>query len=77
MIRRVAGLALAAALMAALWYAYANYGAFADLARWTGVEALRPARPWLVEFRMPLLAVAGFLALSAVSWTWQKLKLGH
>lgn len=77
MSRRIAGLVLAAALLTAGWYGYTRYGAFADVARWTGVDALRPLRGWLVEFRLPLTAVAAFLALSAVSWIWQKLKLGH
>lgn len=76
-LRRIAGLALAAALAWGAWYAYENYGAFANVAGWTGDRGLGWLRGWLVEFRMPLLAVAGFLTLSAVSWLWSKLKLGH
>lgn len=77
LIPRLAGLALAAAILAAGWYGYTHYGAFADVARWTGQESLRPLRGWLTELRTPLMGVAAFLALSALSWAWQKLKLGH
>ena len=74
---RLAGLVAAAALAYGAFYAYDNYGQFANFARWTGDRELRWIRPWLVEFRMPLLCVAGFLSLTVLSWLWSKLKLGH
>ena len=74
---RLAGLVFATAILALGWYAYTHYGAFADVARWTGQDALRPLRGWLTELRTPLMAAAAFLALSALSWVWQRLKLGH
>lgn len=74
---RVAGLIFAAAIAIAFWYAYDNYGEFANVARWTGDRDLRWIGPWLVEFRMPLLCGGGFLVLTALSWLWSKLKLGH
>ena len=74
---RLIGLALAAAIGLGFWFAYENYGQFANVARWTGDSDLRWLRPWLTEFRMPLLCVAGFLGLTALSWIWSKLKLGH
>ena len=77
MVRRFLGLLFAAAIACAFWYAYENYGQFANVARWTGERDLRWIRAWLVEFRMPLLCVAGFLALTFLSWLWQKLRLGH
>lgn len=77
MSRRLAGLALAAALVLLLWQGWERYGTFADLARLTGIEALAPLRPWMAELKMPLLAVIGFLVLSAVSWAWQRLGVGR
>ena len=74
---RIAGLLLALAIACACWYVHENYGQFANVARWTGDRELRWLRPWLIEFRMPLLCVAGFLFLSCLSWLWSKLKLGH
>ncbi len=74
---RLLGIAMAAALTYAAYYAHANYGAFANVGRWTGDRELNWLRPWLTEFRMPLLCVAGFLALTLLSWIWQKLRLGH
>lgn len=46
---RVAGLIFAAAIAIAFWYAYDNYGEFANVARWTGDRDLRWIGPWLVE----------------------------
>lgn len=77
MARRALGLVLAGALAIGLWYAWANYGQFANVARWTGDTELRWLRPWLTEFRTPLLCIAGALALSFLSWVWAKLNLGH
>ncbi|MEM9059162.1 MAG: hypothetical protein AAGD13_01765 [Pseudomonadota bacterium] len=77
MVLRVLGVVLAAALAYCCWYAWDNYGQFANVARWTGDRELRWLRPWLTEFRTVILCVAGFLALSVVSWVWSKLKLGH
>ena len=77
MASRVLGLILAAAIAFGFWFAYDNYGQFANVARWTGDRGLGWLRPWLTEFRMPLLCVAGFLSLTFLSWLWSKLKLGH
>jgi len=77
MVHRLIGLAVAALLLGALWAAYANYDLFANVARWTGDRSLGWLRPWLIEFRMPVLCIAGFLSLSAISWVWNKLGLGH
>ena len=77
MASRVLGLILAAAIAFGFWFAYDNYGQFANVARWTGDRGLGWLRAWLVEFRMPLLCVAGFLTLTFLSWLVQKLKLGH
>ncbi|MEL6997148.1 MAG: hypothetical protein AAFP68_02720 [Pseudomonadota bacterium] len=77
MVLRVLGLVLAAALAYSAWYAWENYGQFANVARWSGDRELRWLRGWLTEFRTVILCVAGFLALSALSWIWAKLKLGH
>lgn len=77
MMLRAFGILLTVAIATGCWFAYDNYGQFANVARWTGDRDLRWIRPWLVEFRMPILCVAGFLALSALSWLWFKLKLGH
>ncbi len=74
---RVLGLIFAAAITFGCWYAYENYGQFANVARWTGDRELRWLRPWLVEFRMPILCVTGFLAFTGLSWLLSKLKLGH
>lgn len=77
MLLRVLGLVLAAALAFSAWYAWENYGQFANVARWSGDRELRWVRGWLTEFRTVILCVAGFLALSVLSWIWAKLKLGH
>jgi hypothetical protein len=77
MVLRVLGLVLALALAAGLWFAYDSYGQFANVARWTGDSDLRWLRAWLVEFRMPVLCVVGFLVVSGLSWLWSKLGLGH
>jgi hypothetical protein len=77
MVLRVIGIAFAAALCWGAYLALENYGQFANVARWTGDNDLRWLRPWLTEFRMPLLCIAGFLSLSVLSWLWQKLRLGH
>lgn len=74
---RIVGLAASVLIAVGCWYAYDSYGQFANVGRWTGNRALNWLRPWLTEFRMPLLCVAGFLGLSALSWLWSKLKLGH
>lgn len=74
---RLLGLVTAAALAYGAWYAYDGYGQFANIGRWTGDRELNWLRPWLTEFRMPLLCVAGFAVLSVLSWLWSKLKLGH
>ena len=77
MLRRVLGLTFAALITLGFWYAYENYGQFANVARWTGDRELRWLRPWLTEFRMPILGVTAFLFLTWLSWLWSKLKLGH
>lgn len=77
LVRALLGLALALGLTWALWQGYANYGRFANLPAWTGNDSLGWLRPWLTEFRMPLLCIAAFLGLTFVSWLWSKLKLGH
>ena len=77
MMLRVLGIALAAAIAFGCWYCYENYNQFANVARWTGDKDLRWIRPWLVDFRMPILCAVGFLGLSVLSWAWSKLKLGH
>ena len=77
MVLRVLGLLFAAAIAFAFWYAYENYGQFANVARWSGDRGLGWLRAWLVEFRMPLLCILVFLALTFLSWLWQKLRLGH
>lgn len=76
-ILRTVGLVASAAIAYGCWYAYDNYAQFANVARWTGDRDLRWIRAWLVEFRMPLLCVAGFLGMTVLSWLWAKLKLGH
>lgn len=75
--RRLIGLTAAAALAYGFWVAYDSYGQVANVARWTGDQDLGWLRPWLTEFRMPLLCVAGFLALSLLSRLWSHLRLGH
>ena len=74
---RIVGLILALAIAYGAYVAYENYGQFANVGRWTGDRDLNWLRPWLTEFRMPLLCVAAFLALTGLSWLWSKLKLGH
>ena len=74
---RLLGLLLAAAITFVCWYAWENYGQFANVARWTGNSELRWLRPWLTEFRTVLLCAAGFLVFTALSSLWAKLKLGH
>lgn len=74
---RVAGLIAAAAIASGAWFAYDSYGQFANIGRWTGEQSLNWLRPWLTEFRMPLLCTLGFLSLTALSWVWSKLGLGH
>lgn len=74
---RLVGIAAAVALAWGAFHAYDNYGQFANVGRWTGDRELNWIRPWLTEFRMPILCVVGFLALSVLSWLWSKLKLGH
>ncbi len=74
---RIVGLVAAAALVWGAMLALDNYGQFANVARWTDVKDLGWLRAWLTEFRMPIMCVAGALALTMLSWLWQKLKLGH
>jgi len=76
-LRHGLGLALAAGLTWTFWYAWTGYGQFANVARWTGEPDLNWLRPWLTEFRAIVLCVTGFLTLSAVSWLWRLLRLGH
>ncbi len=70
-LRHLAGLAAAAALGGAVLAAYLLYDARID--RWTGIEALAPLRPWLAEFRLPLLGVGAILVLSAGAWALRRL----
>ncbi len=77
MVLRLIGLVFALAIALGAWQAYENYGQFANIGRWTGNGDLTWLRPWLTEFRMPILCVVGFLLLSVLSWLWSKLKLGH
>ena len=70
---RLAGLAAAAALGGAVFAAYRFYDPRIDL--WTGVEALAPLRPWLAEFRVPLIGVGAILLLSGGSWVLRRLRL--
>lgn len=74
---RVIGLALAVGLAFCGWYVWSEYQQFANVGRWAGDRDLNWLRPWLTEFRTPLLCAGGFLILTFVSWIWQKLKLGH
>ncbi|MFK7942332.1 MAG: hypothetical protein AB8B85_05370 [Paracoccaceae bacterium] len=74
---RAIGIVAVAAIVFGCWYSYDNYGQFANIGRWTGDRGLNWIRPWLTEFRMPLLCIAGFLGLTGLSWLWAKLKLGH
>ena len=76
-VRRGMGLLLATGLAVLFYLAYDNYGQFANLSRLTGSDELRPVNAWLFEFRMPLLAVSGFLVLTGVSRLWKALKLGY
>lgn len=77
MLKRLLGLLLAAAITFGCWYAWENWAQFANVARWTGDPELRRLRPWLTEFRTVIICTVGFLALTALSWLWSKLKLGH
>ena len=77
MVLRVVGLVAAGLIVFGLWTGYDSYGQFANVGRWTGDRDLNWLRPWLTEFRMPLLCVAGFLLLTGLSWLWSKLGLGH
>ena len=77
LVRRIAGLTLAVALAAAFWAAWEYYPQFANVARWSGDRSLGWLRSGLVEFRTPLLCIAGFLLLTVVSWLAQKAGLGH
>ncbi|MEO0621992.1 MAG: hypothetical protein AAFU49_17085 [Pseudomonadota bacterium] len=74
--RHLLGLAAAIGLAALVWAGYDNYLSFARFDQLTGLEDLRWLRPWLTEFRMPLLGVAGFLMLSVASWLLKKLGVG-
>ena len=76
-LRAILGLMVALGLTWAIWQGYENYGRFANVARWSGIDDLGWLRPWLTEFRMPIICIAGFLGLTLVSWLWQKLRLGH
>ena len=76
-IRHILGLCAAAALALVFYLAFEHYSRFANLSRLTGIDALRPVNAWLFEFRMPLLAVVGFLLLTLIAKLWQALKLGH
>lgn len=77
MARRILGLIAATAIAYGCWVAYDGYAQFQRIDQWTGAESLRWLRPWLFEFRMPLLCSAGFLAFTALSWLIQKAKIGH
>ena len=75
--RHAIGLLLGIAILWGADHMLSTYGQYANVARWTGENSLGWLRPWLIEFRMPLLCVGGFLALSVLSWVWQRLRLGH
>lgn len=64
---------MAAALGGAILAAYSVYDARID--RWTGIEALRPLRPWLTEFRLPLIGIGAILFLSGGAWALKRLKV--
>jgi hypothetical protein len=74
---RVIGIVAVVVLCAGAYYAYDSYGQFANVRRWSGIDDLGWLRPWLTEFRMPILCISGVLMLTVLSWAWQKLKLGH
>lgn len=75
-VRKLAGLAVAAALLALCWTAWESYPQFANVARWTGDRSIGWLRNWLTEFRTALLCVAGFLLLSAASWILKRIGIG-
>lgn len=56
--RHLAGLGLALGLAALAWLAWDAWGQIQRVDQWTGLEAVRPARPWLAVLKLPLLAVA-------------------
>lgn len=64
--RHTLGLALVGFLGAAFYAAWVYYP---DLTRW---EPLRAYRGMLSEWRLPILAVAGFLALTLAEWLYTK-----
>lgn len=74
--RYSAGMALILALIGAGLWAFENYATLAAVDAWSGLDGLRALRPYLAEFRIPLLAALGFLSLSLVSWIWGRLGLG-
>ena len=65
-LRHILGLALAILLGAALYGAWVYY---ADFTRW---EPLRPYRGLLTEWRLPILAVGGFMVLTLAEWVYSK-----
>lgn len=76
-LRYIAGMVLVAGLIGAGLWAVENYAALAAVDTWSGLDGLRALRPHLAEFRVPLLAVLGFLSLSLISWICGRLGLGR
>ncbi|MEM1382582.1 MAG: hypothetical protein AAF713_00020 [Pseudomonadota bacterium] len=76
-LRHILGLGAALAAGAAGYWLWTNWGQVARIDQWTGIEALRPWRPWLAVFRTVILVAGGILALSVLSWLWRRLDLGN
>ncbi|RVU36274.1 hypothetical protein EOI86_13740 [Hwanghaeella grinnelliae] len=60
--RHILGLSVAVLLGAALWAAWTYFPDF------TGWKPIRPYRGYLVEWRLPIFAVGGFLILTLAEW---------
>lgn len=65
-VRHVLGLALVILIGVGLLAAWLYYP---DFVRW---EPIRPYRAFLVEWRLPILAVGGFLVLTFAEWAYGK-----
>ncbi len=74
---RLIGLAIAVATGAALWALWTFYADVARLQRWTGMDSLRPLGGWLMEMRLPVIAVLATLLLTLINWLVERLRLGH
>lgn len=65
-VRHIFGLAIAFLLGVLLWAAWSY---FPDFTWW---EPIRPYRRYLVEWRLPIFAVGGFLILTLAEWVYTK-----